>query len=55
MLLGQILIISTTGVKLDDIVCEIFTLKIFILAAAESAIGLTILIGYFRIRGKIEW
>jgi NADH:ubiquinone oxidoreductase subunit K len=54
MLLGQIIIASTIGVILDDIVSEIFTLKIFIIAAVESAIGLTILIGYFRVRGKIE-
>lgn len=55
MLLGQIMISSTIGVKLDDIVSEILTLKIFIMAAVESAIGLTIIIGYYRIRGKIEW
>lgn len=55
MLLGQIMISSTIGVRLDDIVSEILTLKIFIMAAVESAIGLTIIIGYYRIRGKIEW
>lgn len=55
MLLGEILISSTIGIKLDDIVSEILTLKILILAAVESAIGLTIVIAYYRIRGRIEW
>lgn len=55
MLLGLIIISIINGVKLDDIISEIYTLKILIMAAVESAIGLTIIIGYYRIRGKIEW
>lgn len=55
MLLGLIIISTTNGVKLDDIVSEIYTLKILIMGAVESGIGLTIIIGYYRIRGKIEW
>ena len=33
---------------------QIFTLLIFTVAAAESAIGLAIIVSYFRLRGKIS-
>nr|QCU46375.1 NADH dehydrogenase subunit 4L [Stomolophus sp. CG-2019] len=33
---------------------QIFTLFIFTVAAAESAIGLAIIVAYFRLRGKIS-
>ena len=33
---------------------QIFTLFIFTVAAAESAIGLAIIVSYFRLRGKIS-
>lgn len=38
---------------LDDSYGQIFSLFILTIAAAESAIGLAILILYYRIRGKI--
>lgn len=38
---------------LDDFYGQIFSLFVLTVAAAESAIGLAILILYFRIRGKI--
>ena len=38
---------------LDDIVGQIFALLILTVAAAESAIGLAILVIYYRIRGII--
>lgn len=41
------------SVYLDDIVGEIFALFILTVAAAESAIGLAILVVYYRIRGTI--
>lgn len=55
MLLGLIIISIINGVRLDDIVSSIYTLKILIIAAVESGVGLTIIVGYYRIRGKIEW
>ena len=33
---------------------QVFTIFIFTVAAAESAIGLAIIIAYFRLRGKIS-
>ena len=41
------------SVYLDDFYGQIFSLFILTIAAAESAIGLAILILYYRIRGKI--
>lgn len=41
------------SVFLDDIVGQIFALLILTVAAAESAIGLAILVIYYRIRGII--
>lgn len=39
---------------LDDLMGEIFTLIILTVAAAESAIGLAIVIVFFKIRGTIH-
>jgi NADH-quinone oxidoreductase subunit K len=41
------------SVFLDDILGQLFALLILTVAAAESAIGLAILIIYYRIRGAI--
>lgn len=41
------------SVYLDDFYGQVFSLFILTIAAAESAIGLAILILYYRIRGKI--
>jgi NADH-quinone oxidoreductase subunit K len=38
---------------LDNIMGEIFALFILVVAAAESAIGLSILVAYYRVRGTI--
>jgi NADH-quinone oxidoreductase subunit K len=42
------------SVYLDDAVGQIFSLLILTVAAAESAIGLSILILYYRIKGNIN-
>lgn len=39
---------------LDDIVGQIFALFVLTVAAAESAIGLAILVVYYRIRGTVS-
>lgn len=41
------------SVFLDDVVGQLFALLILTVAAAESAIGLAILVIYYRIRGAI--
>lgn len=42
------------SIYLDDVYGQIFSLFILTIAAAESAIGLAILILYYRLRGKIS-
>ena len=42
------------SIFLDDIVGQIFALFILTVAAAESAIGLAILVVYYRIRGTVS-
>ena len=42
------------SVYLDDFLGQIFSLFVLTVAAAESAIGLAILILYYRIRGNIS-
>jgi len=41
------------SVFVDDLLGQLFTLLVLTVAAAESAIGLAILVIYFRIRGTI--
>jgi len=42
------------SVHLDDVLGQLFTLFILTVAAAESSIGLAILVVYYRIRGIIS-
>jgi len=42
------------SVYLDDVYGQLFSLFILTVAAAESAIGLAIIILYYRIRGSIS-
>jgi len=42
------------SVFLDDIIGQIFALFVLTVAAAESAIGLAILVVYYRIRGTVS-
>jgi len=44
----------TFSVYLDDIYGQLFSLFILTIAAAESAIGLALIIIYYRIRGSIS-
>ena len=37
----------------DDVQLTIYALLIIILAGAESAIGLSLLVSYYRLRGKV--
>jgi NADH-quinone oxidoreductase subunit K len=43
-----------SSIYLDDIVGQIFALLILTVAAAESSIGLAILVVYYRIRNTIS-
>ena len=42
-----------SSIRLDDITGQIFSLLILTVAAAESSIGLAILVIYYRIRSTI--
>ena len=54
MLLALNLCFVVSSVLLDDIQGQIFSLYILVVAAAESAIGLSILVAYYRVRGTIS-
>lgn len=54
MLVGVTLNMVLTSILIDDVVGEVFGIFILTVAAGESAIGLGILISYFRIRGNVE-
>ncbi|MCP3700240.1 MAG: NADH-quinone oxidoreductase subunit NuoK [Aliivibrio sp.] len=42
------------SVYLDDVLGQVFALFVLTVAAAESAIGLALLVIYYRIRGTIQ-
>jgi len=54
MLLSSNLNFIFFSLYLDDIYGQIFSLFILTVAASESAIGLAIIIAYYRIRGSIS-
>merc|ERR1711904_181635 len=54
MLLGINLNLLSFSVYLDDLLGQIFALFIITVAAAESAIGLAILVIYYRLRRTID-
>lgn len=55
----EILLLTVTvkiiyiGGLYDDVQSTIYALFIIILAGAESAIGLSLLVSYYRLRGKV--
>jgi NADH-ubiquinone oxidoreductase chain 4L len=55
MLLAVTFIILINSVLLEDIIGQIFGIYIIVIAAAESAIGLGILVSYYRLRGNISF
>ncbi|AOW08009.1 NADH-ubiquinone oxidoreductase chain 4L (mitochondrion) [Yarrowia sp. C11] len=54
MLLGINLILLRNSVLFDDISGSLFAIVIIILAGVESAIGLSLLVSYYRLRGVIN-
>jgi NADH-quinone oxidoreductase subunit K len=54
MLLAINLNLVFFSVYLDDILGQIFALLVLTVAGAESAIGLALLVIYYRIRGTID-
>jgi NADH-quinone oxidoreductase subunit K len=54
MLLSINFLLLTMSSFIDDVTGQIFALYILVVAAAESAIGLSILIAYYRVKGSIS-
>ncbi len=52
MLLGITLLILIGSLNLDDILGQMFGLYVIAIAGAESAIGLSILVVYYRLQNK---
>ena len=53
MLLAISFLFLINSVVIDNIIGQLFTIMILTVAAAESAIGLAILVAYYRVRGTI--
>lgn len=53
MLLSITFLILLSSLSYDDILAQTFSVYIISIAGAESAIGLGILVAYYRLRGTI--
>ena len=53
MLLAITFLILISSLSFDDIIGQAFGIYIITIAAAESAIGLGILVAFYRLRGSI--
>ena len=53
MLLGITLLILLGSLSIDDIVGQMYAIYIISVAGAESAIGLGILVAFYRLRGSV--
>lgn len=53
MLLSITVLILLSSICFDDILGQTFSIYIISIAGAESAIGLGILVAYYRLRGSI--
>lgn len=54
ILLAVTLIILVSSYSFDDILGQTYSIYIIAIAGAESAIGLGILVAYYRLRGNIS-
>ena len=53
MLLSITFLILITSLTFEDIIGQVYAVYIITIAGAESAIGLGILVAYYRLRGNI--
>ncbi|RYE15678.1 MAG: NADH-quinone oxidoreductase subunit NuoK [Rickettsiales bacterium] len=53
MLLSITILVLVTSLSFDDILGQTFAVYIITVAGAESAIGLGILVAFYRLRGSI--
>ena len=54
MLLAVTLLVLISSFSFDDGIGQIFSILIISLAGAESVIGLSILVAYYRLKGNIS-
>lgn len=54
MLLASTLLVLTSSYGFDDNIGQTFSIYIISIAGAESVIGLSILVAYYRLRGNIS-
>ena len=54
MLLAVTLLILISSFSFDDNIGQIYSIYIISIAGAESVIGLSILVAYYRLRGNIS-
>ena len=54
MLLAVTLLVLISSFSFEDGIGQIFSIFIISLAGAESVIGLSILVGYYRLKGNIS-
>ena len=54
ILLAITLLVLMSSVSFDDIAGQTFSIYIISIAGAESVIGLSILVAYYRLRGTIS-
>jgi len=54
MLLAITFIILINSLLFEDVIGQVFAIYIIVVAAAESAIGLGILVAFYRLRGNIS-
>ena len=54
MLLSITILVLVSSSNFDDVLGQTYGIYIILLAAAESAIGLGILVAYYRLRGSIS-
>ena len=53
MLLAITLLILVSSLTFDDILGQVYAIYIIAIAGAESAIGLAILVAFYRLRGSV--
>lgn len=53
MLLAISFLFLINSIVMDNLIGQVFVIMILTVAAAESAIGLAILVAYYRVRGTI--
>ena len=54
MLLSITFLIIINSYMFEDVIGQVFAIYIIVIAAAESAIGLGILVAFYRLRGTIS-